>query len=192
MANQQQPVLSGRSHCRRYRDMMTAWIHVDETNQKLKRNRKLVSKEATMRMLRLIPILMLLASIGLPVVPAIACSGCCDCNMSCGPRSSCCCPGLNGCATCAAEDFETFQSSSAATEATSDIAVVGKPMASIATNSRMLDRLIRVGQTGQCAVNKFALRLLADGQKLLRFDEMFLRANVNQDNTVALRITEQY
>ncbi len=114
-----------------------------------------------MRMLRLIPILMLLGFIGLPVVPAFA--TCCSCTMGCA--RGCTCPGIGGCGTCAAEDFETVQSSSAATEATSDMTAVRKTMPSIATNSRMLDRLIRLGQTGQCALSKFALRLLADAPR---------------------------
>jgi len=141
-----------------------------------------------MRMLRLISIVMLLGFIGLPVAPAIA-QNCCACGMPCG---RCTCPGTYPCATCAAEDFETVQSTSAASEATSNMTVVRTPMASIATNSSMLDRLIRVGQTGQCAVNKFAMRLLADGQKLLNFDGTFFQAYAIRDNTVALRITEKY
>jgi hypothetical protein len=144
-----------------------------------------------MRMVRVIPIVMLVL-ICFPVVPAIGQTqtGCCTCTMGCS--RSCWCPGTHGCATCAAEDFETVQSSSAATEAASDMTVVRKPMPSIATNSRMLDRLIRLGQSGQCAVNNFALRLLADGQNLLKLDQMFLKAYASQDNTVALRMNDQY
>ena len=86
-----------------------------------------------MCMLKLRLVLMLfglIGLIGLPVVPAIAaCSGCCGCNMGCSSRSSCCCPGVGGCKTCAVEDFETFQSSSVATEANSDMTLVRKPMA---------------------------------------------------------------
>jgi hypothetical protein len=150
-------------------------------------NIKLVYKEAAMRMLRLIPILMLLGFIGLPVVQAFA--SCCSCMMGCA--RGCTCPGKSGCATCAAEDFEAVQSSSAATEATSDMTAVRKPMPSIATNSRMLDRLIRLGQTGQCPVNKFALKLLADDQKLLNLDQMFLSASESQADVVALTIMDR-
>lgn len=189
MANQPQPVLSGPRICHWYHDMMSAWIHIHSWNQKLKRKIQLqaFSKEATMRMLRLIPILMLLGFIGLPVVPAFA--TCCSCTMGCA--RGCTCPGIGGCGTCAAEDFETVQSSSAATEATSDMTAVRKTMPSIATNSRMLDRLIRLGQTGQCALSKFALRLLADHQELLKLDQMFLSASASQAVAVALTITDR-
>jgi len=145
-----------------------------------------------MCMLKLRLVLMLFALIGLPVVLVVdeAYAGCCMCTSGCS--RGCTCPGTGGCKTCAIDDFETIQSNRLGIDTTAGITVVRKPAASIATNSYMLDRLIRLGQTGQCAVNNFALRLLADDRKLLRFDEMFLRANANQDNTVALRITEQY
>lgn len=149
-----------------------------------KPNLYLFCKEASMRMLRAIPVLMLLCFISLPVVSAIgACRGCCGCTMSCG--SGCCCPGTYGCATCAAEDFAASQSNS--TEANSDTTTVYKPIISIATNSRMLDRMIRVGQTGQCAVSKFAFRILADGQQLPYFQTIFFPSTARQDSTVAMR-----
>jgi hypothetical protein len=150
-------------------------------------------REATMCMLKLRLVLMLFALIGLPVVLVAGeayATGCCMCTSGCS--RSCYCPGTHGCLTCAIEDFETVQSNSAAIDTPSGITVVRKPATSIATNSHMLDRLIRLGQTGQCALNNFRLRLMADGQKLLKLDQMFLKAYASQDNTVALRITEQY
>jgi hypothetical protein len=33
---------------------------------------------------------------------------------------------------------------------------------------------------------------MADGQKLLKLDQMFVNAYASQDKTVALRITEKY
>ena len=155
----------------------------------MKTQRQAFSKEGTMRMFRLIPILVVLGFFGLPVMPeaVAACTGCCGCTMGCPRVHTCCCPGQSGCATCAAEDFENVEFKSADSEVDSDRIVVRKPMASIATNSRMLDRLIRVGQTGQCAVNKFAMRLLMDQEALSNFDTTFFHSATSQVNTVALR-----
>jgi hypothetical protein len=60
-------------------------------------------------------------------------------------------------------------------------------MMSIATNSRMLDRLIRVGDTGQCAIKKFELRLLIDDQQLSSVDTTVFQTTVSQANSVALK-----
>ena len=144
-----------------------------------------------MRMLRLIPVLMVLGFMSLPVLPAVAACSCCNsCMMGCPRGSSCCCPGIGGCAGCAVDEFETVRFNSAGTEGDSDMTVVRKQTAYIATSSPMLDRLIRFGQ--QCAGNKFALRLLADGSKLLKLDEMFSNSNPSGGNIMALRTTDKY
>jgi hypothetical protein len=110
--------------------------------------------------------------------------------MSCD--GSCRCPGTYPCAACVVGHSEAVKSNSPVSDETASTIVVRKPAASIATNSHMLDRLIRLGQTGQCALNNLTLRLLADGQKLLKFDRTFFESYASQDNTVALRITEKY
>lgn len=143
-----------------------------------------------MRMLRLVPVLMVLGFMSLPVLPAVAACSCCNsCMMGCPRGSSCCCPGVGGCAGCAVEDFESVSFSSAGTEDGSDMTVVRKQIAYIATSSPMLDRLIRFGQ--QCAGNKFAVRLLADASKLLKLDEMFSSSNPSGGDMVALRTNEK-
>jgi len=136
------------------------------------------------RMSRLLPFFILFGFMSLPVFPAFA--ACCSCSMGCNPRCGNC-PGVGGCPTCSTEDFSTAQSGSASTPANSDMAVVDKPMTSIATNSQMLDRLIRVGQTGQCAANKLAMRILANGQQLPNFETTYIQSTENQLNTVVLR-----
>jgi len=152
-----------------------------------------IVKEATMRKPKLLSALVFFLLSG-PVVLVGQAYGqeCCMCTWGCD--SSCICPGTWPCAgPCAiADNSETVQSHPLTNDSTSGTTVVRKPAASIATNSHMLDRLIRLGQTGQCALNNFTLRLLADGQKLLKLDQMFLKAYASQDNTVALRITEKY
>ena len=115
---------------------------------------------------------------------------CCMCTSGCS--RTCYCPGTHGCATCAAEDFEAVQVNTDTHDATLGVTVGHKPAASIATNSSMLDRLIRVGQTGQCAVNKFALRLLAEGPKLLKIDQTFASYRESQGNIIAFRSLEKY
>jgi hypothetical protein len=143
-----------------------------------------------MRMLRLVLVLMVIGFMSLPVLPVIAACTCCNsCTMGCPRGTSCCCPGVGGCAGCAVEDFETVSFNSAGIEGGSDMTVVRKQMAYIATSSPMLDRLIRFGQ--QCAANRFALRLLADGSKLFKLDGMFSSSNPSGGNIVALRTTEK-
>ena len=145
-----------------------------------------------MGMLKLNAVVMLFLLIGVPIVFLVgeAYAGCCTCDMACD--DSCLCPGTWPCASCVVGQSGAIKSNPSVSDGTSSTPVVRKPAASIATNSHMLDRLIRAGQTGQCAVNNFALRLLADGQKLLKLDPMFLNAYASQDNAVALRITGKY
>jgi len=113
-----------------------------------------------------------------------ACTNPCMCGYGC--YSGCQCPGTNGCRWCAMPSIEKLEVNATPPAATSDQNPYGSIAPSIAVNSYSLDRLIRRVATGQCARNKFRLKIVDEGNTL-KLEEAFLGDVSVQEERLAFK-----
>ena len=114
-----------------------------------------------------------IASLFMPTDGYTVCTNPCMCGYGC--YSGCQCPGTNGCKWCAMPTIENLQVNvPPLPEAIPDRSAYDSTGASIAINSYSIDRMIRRVASGQCAQNKFRLKM-TDEASVLKLEEAFLK-----------------